>query len=137
MKINLFKQYNIKWLGTFINLLFCASPLIGMMVSIMESGTFYGVQKSNIHKLAPWMSFPIFLVAVIIIGFIVMYLFYIIVYPAYQAFVNRQAYIHNNPIQKDLAKILVTQDIIRKRLNISDDEIKEALDKFEKDNNQK
>ena len=123
MKENRFmKQHDVKWLrwlGTFMIALFLTSPVLGTMVSLMECGTFYGVQKNNIHKLIPWMSFPVFLIVALLFGLFVIYIFYTIVYPVYQAAVNRQAYIHRNPVEKDLTKLKIDNELIKRKLGIN------------------
>lgn len=122
----LLKQHDVKWLrwlGTFIIALYLTSPILGLMISIMESGTFYGVQSNNIHRFAPWMSFPIFILVAILAGLTVVCIFYIVIYPVYQAALNRQTYIHKNPMQEDLAKILKNQDKIMEKLGLKDDDV--------------
>ena len=116
----LFKQYNLKWIGSFLNVLYMASPLLGIAVSVIECGTFYTVQRAGIHQLVPWMSFPIFISMVILLGLVVLFIFYKFVYPSYYAFVNKQTYMHQNPMQKDLAELLAKQKKIMKRLNIEE-----------------
>ena len=117
MKNSLFRQYDIKWLGTFINLFYMSLPLVGIATNVMEAGTFYGVQKANIHHFAPWLSFQLFMGIVIFVVILIEVGFYLFIYKAYQSFVNHQAYIHNNPVQKDLA-------LIKKHLGIKDEDNK-------------
>jgi len=119
---NFFKQYKVKGIGTFINVLCQCSPLLGMAVSVVECGTFYTVQQVNIHRFIRWMTFPWFILFVVLIGLLVLFVFYKFVYPSYYAFLNKQTYIHENPMQKDLAKILKRQDKIMKKLGLEDDD---------------
>ena len=88
----------------------------------MECGTFYTVQQVNIHRFIRWMTFPWFILFVVLIGLLVLFVFYKFVYPSYYAFLNKQTYIHENPMQKDLAKILKRQDKIMKKLGLEDDD---------------
>jgi len=117
-----FKQYNLRWLGTFINLVYMSMPILGIATNVMEAGTFYGVQKVNIRHFAPWMTFPVFMCFVIIVGLLILVGFYLFIYKAYQTFVNNQTYKHENPMQKDLAKILKRQDQIMKKLGLVDED---------------
>jgi hypothetical protein len=119
-KSNLFRQYNVKGIGSFINVFYMSLPIFGVLTNIMEAGTFYGVQKTNIHHIASWMSFPIFLGIVIVLGLFVILFFFKFVYPSYYAFLNRQSYIHQNPMQKDLEELKINQKEIMKHLGIED-----------------
>jgi len=109
------KQYNIRWLGTFINILYLTAPLIGISTSILNAATFYAVVQYYIHQFAPWITFPVFITFMVLCVFLMLFLFYKFVYPSYYTFLNSQTYIHNNPIRKDLA-------IIKKKLGIEDND---------------
>jgi len=116
MKNSFFRQYNVKGIGSFINVFYMSLPIFGVATNVMEAGTFYGVQKQNIHHLMPWMSFQIFLALIILLGFGLLLIFYKFVYPSYYKFLNEQTYKHENPMQKDLA-------LIKKHLGIKDEDI--------------
>jgi hypothetical protein len=118
----LFKQYNLKWIGSFINVFYLSLPIFGIATNVMEAGTFYGVQKTNIHHLAPWLSFQLFMAGIVVIGLIILVAFFKFVYPSYYAFLNKQSYMHQNPMQKDLAELLAKQKKIMKYLKIDDEE---------------
>ena len=105
MKNSFWKQYNIKGIGSFINVFYLSLPIFGIATNVMEAGTFYGVQKTNIHHLAPWLSFQLFMAGIVVIGLIILVMFFKFVYPSYYKFLNEQSYKHNNPIKKDLDKI--------------------------------
>jgi hypothetical protein len=111
----LFKQYNIKGIGTFINVLYLTAPMLGIVMYIINATTFYAVAFPYIHKYVSWLSLPIFLLFLILGVLVLLLVFYKFIYPSYFSFLNRQTYIHDNPIQKDLAKI-------KKNLGIEDDE---------------
>lgn len=107
----IFKQYNIKGVGTFINVLYTTAPMIGVIMYIVNAMTFYIVAK---EKYFPWLSLPLF-IGIIIIGLaIVMFVFFKFVLPSYYSFINRQSYIHENPIRNDLT-------LIKKHLGIKDE----------------
>jgi len=111
----IFRQYNIKGIGTFINVLYLTAPMLGMVMYIINATTFYAVAFPYIHKYIAWLNLPIFL-AFLILGILIMLLiFYKFVYPSYYAFLNKQTYMHQNPMQRDL-------DLIKKKLGIEDDQ---------------
>ena len=99
------KQYNIKWIGTFINILYTTAPLLGILMYIINAMTFYAVASVYILEILPWFSLPVFIVLLVVGVIVLLFVFYKFIYPSYYAFINRQSYIHNNPIRKDLAKI--------------------------------
>lgn len=117
MKSNkLFKQYKIKGIGSFINVLYSTSPLLGIVMYIVNATTFYAVAFPYIHKYVSWLSLPIYLICLVVGVIVLLILFYKFVYPSYYAFLNKQTYMHDNPMQKDLDKI-------KKKLGIEDDEV--------------
>jgi hypothetical protein len=118
---NPFKQYNVKGIGAFINVLYAALPIFGIATSIMEAGTFYGVQRVNIYRFAPWLSFEWFLAFVILLGLIIVAVFYKFIYPSYFAFINKQTYIHQNPMQQDLEQLKEDMKLIKDHFKIGDD----------------
>jgi hypothetical protein len=123
MKSNFFKQYNVKGIGALINVFYTALPVFGVATNVMECGTFYGVQKANIHMYAPWLSFQLFLLSVIIIGVIILVGFYKFIYPSYYAFLNQQTYIHQSPVERDLTMIKKNLKAINKKMGITDEEL--------------
>jgi hypothetical protein len=114
--MNLKKQYNIKWLGTFINLLYMTSPLLGIMMSIVNSITFYAVIYVYLHKYVAWFSFSVFFVCLVIGGFTIIYLFWKLVYQAYYNFLNKQTL--TNKIDVRLDKIDADMKLIKEKLGI-------------------
>lgn len=117
----LFKQYNIKGIGTFINVLYLTAPILGIAMYFVNAMTFYTVANDTIHKYLPWMRLPIFLGLLIIAVLIMLFVFYKFIYPSYYSFLNKQTYIHDNPMQKDLAELLAKQKKIMKHLNIEEE----------------
>ena len=101
----LFHQHYIKGIGSFVNVLYLTSPLFGLAMYLVNASTFYAVISDKINKYAPWLSFPLFISLLIVSGLLLLFIFYKFVYPSYYAFLNRQTYIHQNPIQEDLKKI--------------------------------
>lgn len=111
---NLLQQHNIKGIGMIISVLYLTSPLIGIGMYVVNAMTFYTVASYNIHKIFPWMNLFWFLLILAFTMIVLLLIFYVLVYASYQAFINKQAYIHNNPIEKDLKAI-------KKKLGIADD----------------
>ena len=104
----LLKQYDIKqlkWAGSFIGVLYLVAPLIGMAGYVMTAITMYTVLIPYMKASFAWMTLPLFFLFLIVIVIVVLLLFFKFVYPSYYAFLNRQMYIHKNPIQKDLQLI--------------------------------
>ena len=104
---NFSKQYDIKWIGSFINVLYLTAPLISIGIGILNVATFFAVVQGYMHqtRLFEWVTFPIFFGFIVACGLLMIYLFYKFVYPSYYTFLNQQSYKHNNPIRKDLAEI--------------------------------
>jgi hypothetical protein len=108
----IFKQYNIKGVGSSIYTLYLAAPMIGIFMYIINAFTFYVVARD---KYFPWINPPLFILFACVGLILLLFVFFKFVLPSYISFINRQSYIHNNPIQMDLAKI-------KKKLGIEDDE---------------
>jgi predicted membrane protein len=109
--MRLFKQHDIKFIGAFINILYLTMPLFGIVSYAMSAVTLYTVTLPYTKPIMPWFNLYIFFGILIGICFIAMFVFYKFLYPSYLAFVNKQSYIHNNPIQKDLQKIKIKLEI--------------------------
>ncbi len=111
------KQYNIKGVGTFINVLYMTAPMLGIVMYIINAMTFYTVASEYIQKVIPWFTLPIFILTLVLGVILLLIFFYKFIYPNYYTFLNHQSYTHNNPIRKDL-------EMIKKHLGIQDDESK-------------
>lgn len=108
------KQHNIKWLGSFIFLLYMTSPLLGIMMSIVNSITFYAVIYPYLHRYIAWFGFPIFFVCLIIGGFTIIFCFWKFVLRAYYEYTNQQSL--TNKIDIRLEKIEATlQEILKQK----------------------
>ncbi len=72
--------------------------------------TAYGTTlRDPLLQTVPWITFPIFIAALILLVLIGMVFEYKFVYPSIWAFRNEQQYKHSNPIRKDIE--LVRKDI--------------------------
>ena len=109
----MFRQYHVKGIGTFINVLYLTAPVMGIVMYFVNAMTFYAVANVNIHRLFPWMNLTLFIVSLVAMMLIALVLFYMFVYKSYYSFLNKQTYIHNNPMQKDL-------ELIKKKLGIEE-----------------
>jgi hypothetical protein len=103
--LRLLKQHDIKFIGAFVNILYLTMPLFGIVAYAMSAVTLYTVTLPYTKPIIPWFNLFIFFGILIGICFVAMLVFYKFFYPSHLAFVNKQSYIHNNPIQKDLEKI--------------------------------
>ena len=112
------KQSNIpivgKYIGAFVNVLYLTMPLLGIMAYGISALTLYTVNINWIKNNISWLSIPVYFVLIIIFCLLLMLLNYKYLYPSYYAFLNKQAYIHNNPIQKDLK-------LIKEKLGINEE----------------
>jgi hypothetical protein len=103
-----------KYIGAFVNVLYLTMPLLGIMAYTISALTLYTVNINWIRSNISWLSIPVYFVLIIIFCLLLMLLNYKYLYPSYYTFLNKQAYIHNNPIQKDLA-------LIKKAMNINEE----------------
>ncbi len=81
------------------------APLVGMIGYAMGAVTMYTVVMPYIKPVFPWLTLPLFFVILLVAGSLLLVLFYKFVYPSYYAFLNKQVYVHDNPIQRDLSMI--------------------------------
>jgi hypothetical protein len=93
------------------------APLIGVVGYAMGAITMYTVVLPYIKPILPWLTLPLFFLVLVGVGTVVLMLFYKFVYPSYYAFLNKQVYIHENPMQADLALIKKNQDTIMANQN--------------------
>ena len=94
-----------KLIGAFINVLYLTMPLFGILAYGISATTLYTVNINWIRSNISWLSIPIFFVLIVICCLILMYINYKYLYPSYYAFLNKQVYKHDNPIQQDLKLI--------------------------------
>jgi hypothetical protein len=84
----LMKQYKVKGIGGFINVVYTTAPLLGLTMYVINASTFYTVDTKQIHHLVSWVNLPEFLVALFSLFMLMIYLFYKIIYPSYYVKVN-------------------------------------------------
>jgi hypothetical protein len=106
------KQENTgQWWGGFKAVISSASGYASWVSYIMQSITLYIVAKMDI---------PIWLFFLIIMSFVLtVFMFeWKITIPSAVRFTNAQTYKHDNPMRKDIEKILAQQQKIMEKLNI-------------------
>lgn len=83
------KQFNLKRLGIFIYLVYLTAPLIGVMMAVVNSITFYAVVYPYIHQYVKWFNFGCFIACAIVAGLLCILFFYIFMLKGYLEYLNR------------------------------------------------
>lgn len=120
------KQYNVgPWPGAVMDLYSRTGVFINVVSNIMLAATFYATGgRAFLQLYFPWMNFWVFLALLISSYLTAMVLYYVFIMPSSLSFVNRQWYMHKNPVQKDLDEIKKELEEIKKALNIPDKKAK-------------
>ena len=85
---------------------------------LLLTSTTYAVTREWLVQWIPWVTFPLFLGAIVtfyLCGMLVVYKF---LYAAYFAHRNNQEYKHKNPIRQDIADLQNDMEKIKKALKI-------------------
>ena len=93
----------------YINLMF-----VGMMF-------WYTTAGPAVRPYLPWISFWMFASLMLVLIATLMIVDYKFMYPSRQGFLNKQVYKHENPIVKDIQKLIKNQKKIMEKLEIEDD----------------
>jgi hypothetical protein len=123
----LFKQHRIKGIGAVIGVFYLVAPLIGFFGYAMTAITMYTVVLPYTRQYIPWLTFQLFALIGAILLATGMLLFYKFVYPSYYAFLMKQQYIHQNPMQEDMQT--VKRELESTKLELND--IKTMLEKVQ------
>ncbi len=92
----LFKQYNIQWLGTFINVLYLTMPLFGIVAYGMTAVTLYATFiVPFVRPYIPWLNIWWFILVIFIGAIFILLIFWKFIYKAY----------FRNPIKQDIEQI--------------------------------
>ncbi len=110
-KNNLLKQYHVKNIGAFIDVIYLTMPLFSLVAAVMTAITMYTVIQPWLRVAFPWMRLWIFFSMMAMAACVLMLLMFKFVYPSYFAFRNKQEYAHKNLIREDL-------EAIKKKLGI-------------------
>jgi len=113
------KQYSTgPWLGGLKDLASRAVFYLSLLNFIQISATFYYITlKPNYQWFLPWVSFGAYFGILMFLVLIVMFLEYKFVIPSTYMFLNRQEYLHQNLIRKDLRRLQEKLERIEKKLD--------------------
>jgi hypothetical protein len=106
MKNNLTKQYHIKYIGTFIHIIYTTLPIFSVVSNILAAATWFGVWRSGLLIYAPWLTLPIFFVMLICLALVTIFLVYKFIYPSYFSFQNTQQFPEDGQLAKMIRKIV-------------------------------
>lgn len=111
------KQENTgQWWGGFKAIISSASSYASWASMAMQAITLYFVSKSGI-------SIWIFIIVIIVFVIGIMIFEWKVTIPSAVRFTNSQAYKHDNPIRKDIEKILKQNKLIMDKLGIDSKEV--------------
>jgi len=96
------KQQNNKKLGEVVNVLYLTMPVLGLLSYLGVALTTYA---TFVTRYFPWLTFPYYITAILVIALSVLFLFWKFVYLSY----------FNNPINQNVVKIMT-------KLGIKDEE---------------
>lgn len=96
----LFKQYELKYIGSFIHVMYQTMPLLSIVANIFSAATVFGVWRAGIISWFPWMSLGIFLAIVFCFAASLVFIVYKFIYPSYYNFQNHQQFKDNDPLKE-------------------------------------
>ena len=113
------KQYNLgPWLGGLKDLASRAIFYLSLLNFVQISATFYYITlKPSYQQTIPWVNFGLYFGILLSLVLIVMFLEYKFVIPSMYTFLNRQEYLHQNLIRKDLKGVGARLGKIEKALS--------------------
>jgi len=100
------KQYQIKPIGRFIQLVYQTMPLVSIMIQILTVATAYGVWRTSILSVFTWLSLPIFIVIVVICGLILMWINHVFIYQGFYHHQNQQQFPEDGQVANMIRKII-------------------------------
>ena len=104
-------QRHIKYIGAIKNLLTRSTFYVSILNFGMLAVTSYSVVLKSVIAFPFW-AFMLMLIAIVAVA---MCFEYIIMLPSETSFMNRQSYMHDNPIRRDLEEIKTSLEEINKR----------------------
>ena len=115
------KQYNLgPWLGGLKDLASRAIFYLSLLNFVQISATFYYLTlRPNYLQYISWLNFWTYFGTLTFLVLIVMILEYKFIIPSMYTFLNRQEYLHQNLLKKDLKEILDKLKKIEGELNES------------------
>lgn len=106
MKQNMFKQYQIKWIGRFVQITYQTMPLINILIQGFTIAITYRVWQSGILSVFPWISLPVFIGLVILIALFLMWFNHVVIYKGYWYHQNTQQFPEDGEVAKLIRKII-------------------------------
>ncbi len=119
LKEKIFNQVNVgmAW-GGFKALLSSASSYASWISLAIQITVFYTVVLPYVKDVID-LPFWLFMLIVVIVGVLVLLFEWKVTIPSSLKFSNKQSYIHDNPIRKDIADLQKDIDLIKEKLNIN------------------
>lgn len=114
------KQYNVKYLGSFLHIVYLSLPILGIVAQVFTAATMYGVWRDSILWVFPWLTLPVFFILLFAFSIALLVLVFKFIYPSYWEFQNRQQFPEDGYMMR----------MIRKA-------VREELEEFGKKNNDK
>ena len=94
------------FLGAFKDLASRTMVYVSALSFFQVTATFYNTTlKPSFLQYVPWLSFWIYFLTLVVIVLLIMLFEYKFIVPSTYTFINRQEYIHENLIRKDLVLI--------------------------------
>lgn len=113
-----FKQTELpQVVGVAYDVFMMTGPLMSIVSYIMLSTTAYTVTRDWLVIWMPWLTFPVFLLGIVVVYLVAMVCVYKFLYAAYFAHRNNQEYQHKNPIRQDISDLKAQLDRIEKGYN--------------------
>ena len=100
------KQHNVKYIGTFIHIMYFSMPLVGLAVQCASAATFYGVWRLSLLSVFPWLTLPVFIAIIAVLGIVVLFIAYKFLYRSYYEFQNSQQFPENSPLMIAIRKTI-------------------------------
>jgi len=116
------------WLGAARDMMQRAQSYYGLMNALLLLVTVYTVREVTIQKYIPGMTFPLFLVVIMVVMLIVVLLDYKLIYPSQIAFHQHEAYKHRSLVRKDFEAANQRQEEMQKQIQ----SMAETLERVEK-----
>jgi hypothetical protein len=105
------KQRKVKHIGGFIAVLYFTIPQFSAASYVGTVLTLYTVNIGFIRSNLEWLSIPVVFGILAVSVVVWLWFNYIFLYPAWLAFQNRQTYKHDNPVARNLHKIMSKLEI--------------------------
>ncbi|MBU1067413.1 hypothetical protein KKE60_06470 [Patescibacteria group bacterium] len=115
------RQYNLgPGLGAFKDLASRTMIYVSVLSFTQISATFYYTTfKPSITQLVPWMSFGLYFIVLIVLVLLIMLIEYKFIVPSSFTFQNKQEYLHENLIRKDIRELTKKLERLEELLNES------------------